>query len=128
MLRYFAALVLPAVLFLGAPASAHAQQAVMVPGPGGSPSRSNGLNGPYVNLETGGFCYVYPLGRGFLFVDDAAQRVPFAYAGAGRLRSVSVTGAPVPDITVTVSRETGGRIVLRFDAPGVIPGYWVSAS
>jgi len=27
-----------------------------------------------------------------------------------------------------VGRDGWGRIILRFDAPGVAPGYWVSAS
>src|ERR1700730_15769474 len=104
MLRHLTALLLPAVLLAGlAPTPAHGQWPV--PGAGGPPSLGGGLTGTYVNEDTGGTCHVYQMGRGYLFVDDAAQRVPFVAVGGDRLRSVSSPGRPVPDIIVTEGRD-----------------------
>src|SRR5262249_55205130 len=112
MLHRFAAFVLlPATLFLVAPGLAHAQR-MPVPGSGWPPATSNGITGPYVNLESGGPCWVYRMGGTFLFVDEDAQRVPFAYAGPTQLRSVNWGGLRVPNIAVTVGQRADGRIVL----------------
>jgi len=127
MLRYVTLVLLPTLTFLLAPVLVEAQERP-IPGAGGRPSITNGLSGIYVNQETGGFCSVYRMGRDYLFVDESAQRVPFAYSGNGQLRSFSMNGIQAPDISVTVTRDARGRIVLRFDAPGVPSGYWVSAS
>jgi hypothetical protein len=128
MFRYLGLFLVPAVMFLVSPAPVAAQWGPRIPGAGRSPSMAEGITGPYVNQETGGTCFVYPVAGGYLFVDDAAQRVPFVPIGNGRLESVPTNRMRLPTITVTVGRDGLGRFVLRFDALGVAPGYWVSAS
>src|SRR5262245_24351155 len=100
MLRYIT-LLLAVVLLVGIFATADAYQ-TPVPTPRETPSQGMGLTGTYINQESGATCYVRPMGRGYLFVDEAVQRVPFVWAGS-QLRSTS------GNITVTVSRDDIGR-------------------
>jgi hypothetical protein len=128
MFRYISLFLLPAVMLLLSAAPVDAQYGTRVPGAARPPSFAEGITGPYVNNENGGFCYVYRGQNGYLFVDEAAQRVNFLPINNNQLQAVPGWGMRVPDITVTVGRDGVGRIVLRFDAPGVPPGFWVSAS
>ena len=122
MFRYYfgLALLASAILFAGVPAVplSDAQGQMMY--------RSSGLAGTYVNQDTGGYCYVYNLGAGYLFASDYAQRLQFMPVGGNQLRSVR-NNATVPDILVTMDRDAYGRVVLRFESPGLADGYWVSA-
>jgi len=124
MLRYYCGLALlaSAVLFasFAPPPAAQGQMGYR------SPLMSRGLAGTYVNQDTGGYCYVYNLGAGYLFVSDYAERVQFMPVGGNQLRSLRVN-AMVPDILVTVDRDAYGRTVLVFESPGKPAGYWVYA-
>jgi hypothetical protein len=124
-MRHCFAIVLGALL-LGPPALATAQYPVPLPGNPRARAGS-GLSGRYLNPESGGFCYIYRTGRGFLFVDEAVQRVLFVYNGPGRLRSVPMNGMNVPEIHVQVGHNTDGRLVLTFyDGGGVAVGEWIA--
>jgi len=129
MLRYASTLFLPAVLLLASETAVQAQLPATLPQPGRSPSAKVGLTGTYVNTETGGFCHVYSIDRerGYLFVDDSLQRVRFVPTGPDELSSAMTYGRRVPNISVTTGRNRDGRVVLRFDAAGVTPGFWVAA-
>jgi hypothetical protein len=124
MLRYLAALLVPATIFVLSPAPADAQY----PGPPRRPPArhwvSDNISGHYENVSGGGECDVYRRGRGYVFINEHGSRAYFVYDGPGRLRMVS--GEWDPSTRVTVSGDRYGRTVLRFETWDERPGYWVS--
>jgi len=122
-MRYYCSLaLLSCVLLLGGLTSALPERSAVQ----AQQMYQQGLAGTYVNQETGGFCYVYNLGRGYLFVSDTGERAQFISIGGNQLRSVR-TNPLLPDILVTVDLDTFGRTVLAFEVPGKATGYWVYA-
>jgi hypothetical protein len=125
MLRYLAAFLLPALLFLLSPAPAGAQWPRPRPVPARGPRMSDDLSGRYANVSGGGDCSVYRRGRGYVLVNERGSRAYFAPSGPGQFRMAS--GEWDPGVRVTVSGDRYGRTVLRFDSPDAATGYWVSA-
>lgn len=117
MIRYTAAALLPAVLFLMTPASAKAQ----FPPPG--PRMGDEIVGDYINKSGGGECYITRSGRGYTFVNERGSRAKFVFVSNDRLEQT--WGEWDPRVVATVSRDRFGRIVIRFDAPRTRTGFWV---
>ena len=127
MRHYFTNVLFAALMGLIVLSPAVGQWQQPIPGAGRAPAGWEGLQGTYINQDTGGFCYIYRLpGGGFLFVDDAAQRVNFVVTGRGQLQSVQSRDGM--RIAVNVGRDELGRIVLYFVGPGQVSGTWISAS
>ena len=125
MLRYFAAFLLPALLFLLSPAPAGAQGPRPRPVSARGPQMSDDLSGRYDNVSGGGDCSIYRRGRGYVFVNERGSRAYFVPSGPGQFRMVS--GEWDPSTQVTVSGDRYGRTVLRFKTRGEHPGFWVSS-
>src|SRR5262245_56681699 len=73
MMRYFTALLLPAMFLVLTPAPADAQR----PDPR--------LAGTYVNMNNGGDCYVEQRGSDYRFVNENGSEAYFRYGERGRL-------------------------------------------
>ena len=120
MIRYLAAFLLPALMFLGTVPPASAQR----PPPPGA-WRGADLSGRYINQSNGGECWVERRGRGYVFINENGSRARFQYTGPGRLAIVA--GDWDPNVVATVLGDRRGRTVIRFDSPGAAPGSWVSS-
>jgi hypothetical protein len=125
MLRYFATLLLPALLVLGSVSPADAQWGPPYsrPGPGPGGWMGGGIAGDYLNTSAGGYCHVYQQGNSFIFVNEKGDRARFIFAGPGRLRMVG--GDWNPNTIVLVNRARSGRTRLDFKEPGSPTGRWV---
>jgi hypothetical protein len=125
MLRYLAAFLLPALVFLLSPAPAGAQWPRPRPVPARGPRMSDDLSGRYDNVSGGGECDVYRRGRGYVFINEHGSRAYFVPSGPGQFRMVS--GEWDASTRVTVSGDRYGRTVLRFTTWSERPGFWVSS-
>jgi hypothetical protein len=122
MLRYFATLLLPAVLFLNSPAPAQAQYLPRGAKPGWR-ARVPDLAGDYVT-QGGDPCSVERRGRAYVFINENGSWARFVFTGPNRLEQVA--GQWDRSVVCTVKRDRSGRTVLRFSSPNAPPGYWYS--
>src|SRR5436305_3619272 len=113
MLRYVAAFLLPALLFLLSPAPADAQYPFPPRRPAPRPWVRHNIAGRYENVSGGGECDVYRRGRGFVLVNERGSRAYMVPSGPGQFRMAS--GDWDPDVRMAVSGDRYGRPVLRFD-------------
>jgi hypothetical protein len=65
------------------------------------------------------------VGTDYIFVNDHGTEARFRYVGPRRLAWVG--GGWDPNVVVTVGPGGRGRTLLRFDAPFMAPGFWISA-
>jgi len=120
--RLVALLLLPALTVLVSPPPAAAQWGPY-PLPRTGAWMGDGLTGTYYNPSARGYCRVSPSRGGYLFVNENGSPAWFASWAPGELRMVR--GEWDPYIVVTVTRDTTGRTMLRFDSPMAPTGYWV---
>lgn len=127
MIRYLAAILLPAALFLLTPTPAAAQWGQPFPQPPfpQGPQMGADLSGTYINKANGGECYISRNGRGYTFVNENGDRARFVFVTRDRLEQVS--GQWDRNVVATVTQDRFGRTVIRFDAPRTRSGYWVLA-
>lgn len=83
--------------------------------------RRDPLPGDYV-ANSGGPCTVARVGADYLFVNDKGSTARFRFIGPDTLAWVS--GGWDPNVVARVGQDRLGRTLIRFDAPGLAPGFW----
>jgi len=67
---------------------------------------------------------VYARGTNYEFINDKGSSATYVFTSPNQLRMLY--GDWDPSVVVTVSLDSYGRTVLRFDSPNAPTGYWIS--
>src|SRR4051794_5192235 len=84
------------------------------------------MTGVYLSGASQAYCYVLRRPDGYLFIDENGGQALFDFTAPDRLEILAMTEGD-PRIVATVGRDELDRPAIRFDAPGMVPAFWVLA-